>query len=112
MSFRIGFVSSSGNPATALDVQSLLPPDTQLDVMSIDEATQQVAEGAVVLLILAMDGADWRADLRFIDNLHLVGEKRPLAVLALVPGADPEALAIAFEYNVADVAGLPVNPHE
>uniref|UniRef100_UPI00286DA77D GGDEF domain-containing protein n=1 Tax=Sandarakinorhabdus sp. TaxID=1916663 RepID=UPI00286DA77D len=47
-----------------------------------------------------------------IDNLHLVGEKRPLAVLALVPGADPEALAIAFEYNVADVAGLPVNPHE
>ncbi|MEY2884745.1 MAG: hypothetical protein RL490_2469, partial [Pseudomonadota bacterium] len=37
---------------------------------------------------------------------------RPLAVFGLVPRDDPAALVAAFDMRVADVAGLPLDPHE
>lgn len=112
MSFRIGLISISGSASTADAVRACLPADASLHVHSVADATRLVAEGALSVLIVAMDGPDWRADLSAMTDLHAVGEKRPLAVVALVPRDDPDALAMAFDYNVADVAGLPVVPGE
>lgn len=97
---------------TAEIVGQLMPPGATMVVLDIAEATRQVAEGELVMLVVALDGDDWHADLQTLMDLHAVGEKRPLAVFALVPGNDPMALVKAFELNCADVATLPVNPHE
>jgi two-component system cell cycle response regulator len=110
--FRIGFVASCPEAGTAGLVRPLLPPGCWLDEMTIAEATRAVAEGALLFIIVAVDGPDWMRDLALLTDLHAVGSRRPLAVFGLVPRADPLALVKAFELNVADVAGLPVQPEE
>ena len=112
MTVRIGFVGSDGSHGLGEAVRSLVPPGTSLEILTIADATRLVREGLLMVLIVALDGPSWHATLKRMMELHAVGENRPLAVLALVPRADPAALVKAFELRVADVASLPIDPHE
>lgn len=109
---RIGFVGGTGSDGLADTVRPLLPPGSHLEVLTIFEASRLVIAGELMVLIVAVDGPSWRDTLAGMMGLQAIGEQFPLAVFALVPRDDPVALARAFELHVADVAGLPIDPHE
>lgn len=112
MAERIGFVGSDGASALGEAVRPLVPPGSSLEILSIAAAMALVEAGELMILIVALDGPSWHATLQRMMDLHSVGEQRPLAVFGLVPREDPAALVKAFELRVADVAGLPMDPHE
>ncbi len=112
MTGRIGFVGSEASPGLGDAVRPLVPPGTELEILTIAEAAQRIADGALTVLIVALDGPSWRDTLVRMMELHSVGERHPLAVFGLVPRDDPAALVKAFELRVSDVAGLPMDPHE
>ena len=112
MADRIGFVGSEGSAALGEELRPLVPPGMTLEILSIEEATRLVEAGELTVLIVALDGPSWHDTLNRMMDLHAVGELYPLAVFGLVPREDPAALVKAFELRVADVAGLPMDPHE
>nr|WP_310524743.1 diguanylate cyclase [Polymorphobacter sp.] len=112
MAIRIGFVGSGGSDELCEAVRALIPPGTSLESLSISDAMRKVADGELMVLIVAVDGPSWAEGLQRVTELQAVCEARPLAVLALVPREDPAALVKAFELRVADVAGLPIDRHE
>jgi diguanylate cyclase (GGDEF)-like protein len=112
MTVRIGFVGSEGSSGLGEVVRPLVPPGCALEVLSITEAMALVGNGELMVLIVALDGPSWHTTLQRMMDLHAIGEDYPLAVFGLVPRADPAALVKAFELRVADVAGLPMDPHE
>ncbi len=112
MTVRIGFVGSDGSSDLGEAVRLLVPPGTSLEILTIAEATALITAGELTVLIAAADGPSWRDTLDRMMDISVAGESRPLAVLALVPRADPAALVKAFELHVADVAGLPMDTHE
>jgi two-component system cell cycle response regulator len=81
-------------------------------MMTINEAEQRVAAEALTVIIVALDGVSWRDNVAAMTQLHRVGESRASTVFGLVPRDDPAALVRAFDLGVADVAGLPIDPHE
>lgn len=93
-------------------VRPLVPPGMSLEILSVAEAMRLVESGELTVLIVALDGPSWHETLSRMMELHGVGELHPLAVFGLVPREDPAALVKAFELRVADVAGLPMDPHE
>ncbi len=109
---RIGYVGSEGVHALGEAVRALIPPGTTLDILTVAEATQLIAARELMVLIVALDGPSWPEALTRMLELQPVAEQYPLAVFGLVPRADPAALVKAFELRVADVAGLPMDPHE
>lgn len=111
---RIGFVGSRGADSFALgaSLAPLLPPDSEMVLMTIDEACARVAADDLTFVIVALDGDSWRENVRAMTELHADGERRSSVVFGLVPRADPAALVKAFDLGVADVAGLPIDPHE
>jgi two-component system cell cycle response regulator len=112
MADRIGFISAIGSVGLTEELRPLLPPDTLLELLSIDAAVRLVAAGELTVLIIAVDSPSWHDVVAQLAELQRVAESRPLAVFALVPRDDPAALVKAFELRVADVAGLPMDPHE
>lgn len=112
MTDRIGFVSFKEASGLGETVRPLLPPGTSLEILTIDEATRLIARGELTVLIVAVNDPSWRDTLDRLTELQRVGEVKPMAVFALVPRDDPAALVKAFELRVADVAGLPIDPHE
>jgi two-component system cell cycle response regulator len=112
MTDRIGFVGSEGSTGLGEAVRPLVPPGMSLEILTIEEAMRLVANGDLTVLIVALDGPSWHDTLSRMMELHAVGETHPLAVFGLVPREDPAALVKAFELRVADVAGLPLDPHE
>jgi two-component system cell cycle response regulator len=112
MTDRIGFVGSEGSASLGEAVRPLVPPGMSLEILSIEEAMRLVENGELTVLIVALDGPSWHDTLSRMMELHSVGEMHPLAVFGLVPREDPAALVKAFELRVADVAGLPMDPHE
>ncbi len=109
MANTVGFV---GSAEVCEQLRPLLPPDCVLECLSTDNATHMVEDGALVMLIIALDEAEWRNSVNRLTELHAAGESRPMAVFALVPRSDPAALVKAFELGVADCASLPIDPHE
>ncbi len=109
---RIGYVGSEGAEALGEAVRALIPPGTTLDILTVAEAAQLIAARELTVLIVALDGPSWPEALTRMLELQPVAEQYPLAVFGLVPRADPAALIKAFELRVADVAGLPMDPHE
>jgi two-component system cell cycle response regulator len=112
MADRIGFVSSMGSTGLCEAVRPLLPPGTTLEFLSIENAMRLVVSGKLTVLIIAVDSPSWHDAIGQLSELQRAAEMHPLAVLALVPRDDPAALVKAFELHVADVAGLPMDPHE
>jgi two-component system cell cycle response regulator len=112
MTDRIGFISFKDAPGLGEAVRPLLPPGTALEILDINEALQLIARGELTVLIVAVNDPAWRESLHWLDELQSAGDARPLAVFALVPRDDPAALVKAFELRVADVASLPIDPHE
>jgi diguanylate cyclase (GGDEF)-like protein len=112
MADRIGFVGSEGSAALGEELHPLVPPGMTLEILSIEQAMRLVEAGELTVLIVALDGPSWHDTLNRMMDLHAVGELYPLAVFGLVPREDPAALVKAFELRVADVAGLPMDPHE
>ncbi len=109
---RIGFVGIDTSVGLGESLRPLIPAGCRLDILTIAQSVAAVAAGELTVLIVAMDGVSWRDSVALMTELHAVGTNRPLAVLALVPRDDPAALVKAFDLRVADVTGLPVNPHE
>ena len=105
----IGFV---GGDAIAEQLPGLLPAGQDLERLSTAEAARAVADGALTVLIIAVDQPQWRDSLGTLTDLQTAGQARPTAVFALVPRDDPGALVKAFELGVADCAALPIDPHE
>ena len=105
----VGFV---GSAEVCEQLRPLLPPDCVLECLSTDVAAHMVEDGLLIMLIIALDEAEWRLSVNRLAELHAAGESRPMAVFALVPRSDPAALVKAFELGVADCASLPINPHE
>jgi diguanylate cyclase (GGDEF)-like protein len=114
MSIRIGFVGCRGRDSFVLGerLRPLLPPDCELVLLTIPEAKARVAIDSLTVVIVALDGESWRTSVSVMTELHAVGEHRATAVFGLVPRDDPAALVKAFDLGVADVAGLPIDPHE
>jgi two-component system cell cycle response regulator len=112
MTIRIGFVGDGGSIELGEAVRELVPPGTSLEILTIAEATRLVALGELTVLIVALEGPSWRDTLDRMMDISVVGEAHPLAVFGLVPRDDPAALVKAFELHVADVASLPIDPHE
>ena len=114
MTMRIGFVGSRGTDSFALgeSLRPLLPPDSELTLMTITEARTCVAADALAVVIVALDGDSWRDNVQAMTQLHADGERRSSVVFGLAPRNDPAALVKAFELGVADVAGLPIDRHE
>lgn len=112
MAIRIGFVGSDGSAPLGESLRPLLPAGATLELLSVGEAIRLVADGSLVVLIVALDGPSWHDMLLRTIELQAVGQARPVAVFGLVPRSEPAALVAAFEANVADVAGLPVDTHE
>lgn len=112
MTVRIGFVGCLPDSPLGESVRPLIPPDCSYEILSITQATTLVSNGELTVLIVAVDSPQWREGLRMLLELHAVGVNRPLAVFGLVPRDDPAALVTAFDMRVADVAGLPLDPHE
>lgn len=114
MTMVIGFVGSRGEQSFALgeSLRPLLPPDSELLLLTIPEARQHVAADALGILIVAMDGETWRYSMAVMTELHADGARKSSVVFALVQRDDPAALVRAFDLGVADVAGLPIDAHE
>jgi len=112
MTVRIGFVGSVESSGLGEAVGALVPPGTSFEILTVAEATTLIAGGELMVLIVAADGPAWRDTVKLLLDNSIAGESRPLAVFALVPRDDPAALVKAFELHVADVAGLPIDPHE
>lgn len=112
MTIRIGFVGSEGSQELGEAVRGLIPPGTSFEILTVPEAMRLVDGGELMVLIVALDGPSWHDTLQRMMELHTIGEQRPLAVFGLVPRDDPAALVKAFELRVADVAGMPIDPHE
>ncbi len=112
MPIRIGFVGINPDPQLGESIRDLVPPDCRYEIFSIAEAMQRVSTGALTVLIVALDGAAWPESVALMAELHRIGEDHPLAVFGLVPRDDPAALVKAFDLRVADVASLPICPHE
>lgn len=114
MKIEIGFVGSRAAESFALgeSLRPLLPADCVLVPLSIAAAAARVAAGTLNLLIVALDGDSWRDNVTSMTELHALGESHATTVFGLVPRADPAALVRAFDLGVADVAGLPIDPHE
>ena len=114
MTMRIGFVGSRGTDSFALgeSLRALLPADSDYSLLTIAEAQERVVDGALTMVIVALDGDCWRDNVRAMTELHADGERRSAVVFGLVPRDDPAALVKAFDLGVADVAGLPIDPHE
>jgi two-component system cell cycle response regulator len=114
MTVRIGFVGSGSDSAQALGetLRTLIPPETTLDILTLAEAATLIAARDLMVLIVALDGPSWPETLTRMLELQPIAEQYPLAVFGLVPRDDPAALVKAFELRVADVAGLPMDPHE
>lgn len=112
MSNRIGFVSSATSAGLAAAVAPLLPAGMTLEVLAIDAAQRLVAAGELGVVVLDLDGAPGHDSLRRLTAVAIVGNGQPLSVLGLVPQRDPAGLVAAFDLGAADVAWLPVDPHE
>ena len=114
MTMRIGFVGSRGADSFHLgeSLRPLLPQDSDYAMMTIAEARIGVVDEALTLVIVALDGDSWRDNVHAMSALHADGERRSSVVFGLVPRDDPAALVKAFDLGVADVAGLPIDPHE
>jgi two-component system cell cycle response regulator len=112
MTVRIGFVGSEGSQELGEAVRALIPPESTLEILTIAEAMRLVVASELTVLVVALDGPSWHETLNRMIELHAAGVQHPIAVFGLVPRADPAALVKAFELNVADVAGLPMDPHE
>ncbi len=109
---RIGFVATGGCAGLVDSLNGLIPPDATLDVLSIAEAARRIVAHELTVLIIAADTSSWRQAVIELRSIIDAGAAHPLAVFALVPRDDPAALVKAFELRVADVAGLPIDPHE
>lgn len=112
MTVRIGFVGCLPDSPLGESVRPLIPHDCSYEILTITQAMTLVSNGELTVLIVAVDSPQWREGLRLLLELHGVGVNRPLAVFGLVPRDDPAALVAAFDMRVADVAGLPLDPHE
>jgi two-component system cell cycle response regulator len=112
MTVRIGFVGSVESSGLGEAVGSLVPPGASFEILTVAEATTLIVGGELMVLIVAADGPSWRDTVNLLLDISIADESRPLAVFALVPRDDPAALVKAFELHVADVAGLPIDPHE
>ena len=114
MAIRIGFVGSRGTDSFTLgeSLRPLLPHGSDYALMTIAEARAGVVDQALTLVIVALDGDSWRDNVGAMTELHADGEQRSSVVFGLVPRDDPAALVRAFDLGVADVAGLPIDPHE
>ena len=93
-------------------LRPLLPPNCTLKLLTVAEAIAHVDAGDLTMMIVALDQASWNQSLAAVTKLHAAGEARATVVLALVPRSDPAALVSAFDLGVADVASLPIDPHE
>lgn len=111
---RIGFVGSRGTDSFALgeSLRPLLPPGSDYTLMTVAEARTCVVDDALTMVIVALDGDSWHDNIRAMTQLHADGERRSSVVFGLVPRDDPAALVKAFDLGVADVAALPIDPHE
>jgi two-component system cell cycle response regulator len=114
MTVRIGFVGCRGASSFALGetLRPLVPPGSELILLTIPEARAHVASRDLTLIIVALDGESWRESVDVMTDLHAVGERHTSVVFGLVPRDDPAALVKAFDLGVADVAGLPMDVHE
>ena len=109
---RIGFVATGSCGGFFDSLIELIPPDATLDMLTIAEAARRIAASQLTVLIIAVDTSSWRQAVIELRSIIDAGAAHPLAVFALVPRDDPAALVKAFELRVADVAGLPIDPHE
>lgn len=114
MTVQIGFVGCRGTESFVLgeSLRPLLPPDSELVLMTIPEAKERVAVRDLILVIVALDGDTWHDSMAMMTELHAVGERQTTVVFGLVPRDDPAALMKAFDIGVADVSGLPIDVHE
>lgn len=114
MTMQIGFVGGGGESSFALgeSLRPLLPPGSELLLLTIPEARQQVAADTLAFLIVALDGESWRDTVAMMTELHAEGARKTTVVFGLVPRDDPAALVKAFDLGVADVAGMPIDVHE
>ncbi len=110
MTVRLGFIGSDNDLGEQLRV--LLPPASSLAILTFAEAVDLIKAGELTVLIVALDGSSWRDALARMVDLQAVGDEYPVAVFVLVPRDDPAALVKAFDLRVADVATLPMDPHE
>ncbi len=111
---QIGFVGGCGESSFALgeSLRPLLPPDSELLLLTIPEARQHVAANTLAFMIVALDGESWRDTVAMMTDLHAEGAQKATVVFGLVPRDDPAALVKAFDLGVADVAGMPIDVHE
>ena len=109
MTGTIGFV---GDEMLCAEVRPLLPAGAPFDCMAIDQAIAAVSEGLLTLLIIAYDTTDWRRAIARLEPLLAAARLRPLAIFALVPRSDPQALPAVFDMGVADAACVPIDSHE
>jgi two-component system cell cycle response regulator len=114
MTMQIGFVGGNGKQSFALGatLRPLLPPGSELLLLTIPEARQHVIAGTLAFLVVALDGESWRDTVAMMTELHAEGAQRTTVVFGLVPRDDPAALVKAFDLGVADVAGMPIDVHE
>jgi two-component system cell cycle response regulator len=114
MTMLIGFVGGGGESSFALgeSLRPLMPPGSELLLLTIPEARQHVAADTLAFLIVALDGESWRETVAMMTELHAEGTKKTSVVFGLVPRDDPAALVKAFDLGVADVAGMPIDVHE
>ncbi len=109
MVMQIGFVGAI-DIGTAL--LPLLPPETSMVMLTVEDATARAAAGTLQLLVVAPDGPWWRSMEAGLQPLQSIAEANPFPVFALVPRTDPQALVEAFDMYCADCAWLPVDPME
>lgn len=114
MTVQIGFVGCRGSESFVLGelLRPLLPQGCELLLLTIPESKERVAARDLILVIVALDGDNWRESLAMMTELHAAGERHTTVVFGLVPRDDPAALIKAFDLGVADVAGLPIDVHE
>jgi two-component system cell cycle response regulator len=109
---RIGFVGASADAGLGEAIAALIPPGASYSALSRDQAKAQISANDLTILVAALDGPSWQGSLALMDELRGLLETRSIAVLALVPGADPAALATVFAMGVADAARLPIDHDE
>lgn len=114
MTIQIGYVGCKGADSRALgeSLRPLLPGGCTLNLLTAAEAMEHAGMGNVTILVAAFDSSTWRENMAAIAELHATGKIRATVALALVPRDDPEALVKAFDIGAADVAYLPIDPHE
>ncbi|GGE12197.1 hypothetical protein GCM10011529_18180 [Polymorphobacter glacialis] len=112
MTDRIGFVGSDGALSIGEAVRGLIPADATFEMLTVGAAKELIVSHRLTVLIVALTGLPWHEPLQRLLELQVAGEEHPIAVLALVPRADPEALVRAFSLGAADVACLPMDANE